>query len=51
MVSCQLHMLLHQPPRYVAGVEPVRLELVDKGGNVVDNSGFNATERTITVVR
>jgi hypothetical protein len=34
-----------------AGAHKVRLELVDKSGNVVDNGGFNATERTITVVR
>jgi hypothetical protein len=34
-----------------AGQHKVRLELVDKSGNVVDNGGFNATERTITVVR
>ena len=34
-----------------AGSHKVRLELVDKSGNVVDNGGFNATERTITVVK
>ncbi len=34
-----------------AGQHKVRLELVDKAGNVVDNGGFNATERTITVVK
>lgn len=34
-----------------AGAHKVRLELVDKSGNVVDNGGFNATERTITVVK
>ncbi|HEY9285610.1 MAG TPA: hypothetical protein VIP46_19325 [Pyrinomonadaceae bacterium] len=34
-----------------AGTHKVRLELVDKSGNIVDNGGFNATERTITVVR
>ena len=34
-----------------AGTHKVRLELVDKSGNVVDNGGFNATERAITVVR
>ena len=36
---------------WTAGSHKVRLELVDKGGNVVDNGGFNATERTITVVK
>jgi hypothetical protein len=34
-----------------AGPHKVRLELVGKDGNVVDNGGFNATERTITVVK
>ena len=34
-----------------AGSHKVRLELVDKTGNVVDNGGFNATERTITVTK
>ena len=34
-----------------AGAHKVRLELVDKAGNVVDNGNFNATERTITVVK
>jgi hypothetical protein len=34
-----------------AGQHKVRLELVDKSGNVVDNGGFNATERTITVTK
>ena len=36
---------------WAAGTHKVRLELVDKSGNVVDNGGFNATERTITVVK
>lgn len=36
---------------WTAGSHKVRLELVDKSGNVVDNGGFNATERTITVAK
>jgi hypothetical protein len=29
----------------------VKLELVDKDGNVVDNGGYNSTTRQITVVK
>lgn len=34
-----------------AGTHKVKLELVDKSGNVVDNGGYNSTERTITVTK
>ncbi|HVG31354.1 MAG TPA: hypothetical protein VM864_16710 [Pyrinomonadaceae bacterium] len=34
-----------------AGAHKVKLELVDKSGNVVDNGGYNSTERTITVTK
>jgi hypothetical protein len=34
-----------------AGTHKVKLELVDKDGNVVDNGGYNSTERTITVTK
>ncbi|MGH9901559.1 MAG: hypothetical protein ACRD68_07065, partial [Pyrinomonadaceae bacterium] len=34
-----------------AGKRTVKLELVDKSGNVVDNGGYNSTSRDITVVR
>ena len=33
------------------GKHTVRLELVDPNGNVVDNGGYNATSREITVVK
>ena len=33
------------------GKHKVKLELVDKAGNVVDNGGYNVTEREITVVK
>jgi hypothetical protein len=36
---------------WTAGTHKVKLELVDKGGNVVDNGGYNSTERTITVTK
>ena len=36
---------------WTAGKHTVKLELVDKSGNPVENGGFNATERTITVVK
>jgi hypothetical protein len=36
---------------FVAGKHTVKLELVDKGGNAVDNGGYNATTREITVVK
>lgn len=31
------------------GMHKVKLELVDKNGNVVDNGGYNSTEREITI--
>ncbi len=34
-----------------AGKKSVKLELVDKSGNVVDNGGYNSTTREITVVK
>ncbi|MDT7543268.1 MAG: hypothetical protein QOE33_3172 [Acidobacteriota bacterium] len=34
-----------------AGTHKVKLELVDKNGNPVDNGGYNSTERTITVTK
>jgi hypothetical protein len=36
---------------WAAGKHTVKLELVDKSGNVVDNGGYNATSRDITVVK
>jgi hypothetical protein len=33
------------------GKHRVKIELVDKSGNVVDNGGYNSTEREITVAR
>jgi hypothetical protein len=36
---------------FVAGKHTVKLELVDKSGNAVDNGGYNATTREITVVK
>ncbi|MDQ3805986.1 MAG: hypothetical protein M3416_19415 [Acidobacteriota bacterium] len=36
---------------WTAGKHTVRLELVDKAGNPVDNGGYNTTSRDITVVR
>jgi hypothetical protein len=33
------------------GKHKVKLELVDKDGNVVDNGGYNSTEREITVTK
>jgi hypothetical protein len=36
---------------WVAGTHKVKLELVDKSGNPVDNGGYNSTERTITVTK
>ncbi|HEV2707990.1 MAG TPA: hypothetical protein VGV59_18875 [Pyrinomonadaceae bacterium] len=36
---------------WTAGKHTVRLELVDASGNVVDNGGYNATSRDITVVK
>jgi hypothetical protein len=34
-----------------AGTHSIKLELVDKGGNLVDNGGYNSTTREITVVK
>ena len=36
---------------WTAGKHTVRLELVDRAGAVVDNGGYNATSRDITVVK
>jgi hypothetical protein len=36
---------------WTAGTHKIKLELVDKNGNPVDNGGYNSTERTITVTK
>lgn len=36
---------------WTAGKKSVKLELVDKGGNVVENGGYNTTTREITVIK
>ncbi|MFL6231119.1 MAG: hypothetical protein ACJ741_20265 [Pyrinomonadaceae bacterium] len=36
---------------WTAGTHKVKLELVDKSGNPVDNGGYNSTERTITITK
>ena len=36
---------------WAAGKHTVKLELVDKSGNLVDNGGYNSTSRDITVVK
>lgn len=36
---------------WTAGKHTIKLELVDKDGNVVDNGGYNSTSREITVVK
>lgn len=36
---------------WTAGKHSIKLELVDKSGNVVDNGGYNSTTREITVVK
>ena len=36
---------------WTAGKHTIKLELVDKDGNVVDNGGYNSTSRDITVVK
>jgi len=36
---------------WTAGKHRVKLDLVDKDGNVVDNGGYNSTTREITVVK
>ncbi len=33
------------------GKHKVKLELVDKNGELVDNGGYNSTEREITIVK
>ena len=34
---------------WISGKHSVKLELVDKDGNVVDNGGYNSTTREITI--
>ncbi len=36
---------------WTAGKHTIKLDLVDKDGNVVDNGGYNSTSRDITVVK
>lgn len=36
---------------WIAGKDQIKLELVDKDGNVVDNGGYNVTTREITVTK
>lgn len=36
---------------WIAGKHQVKLELVDKDGNLVDNGGYNSTTREISVVK
>ena len=36
---------------WVAGKHTIKLELVDKNGNVVDNGGYNSTTREITITK
>jgi hypothetical protein len=36
---------------WTAGKHTVKLELVDKSGNAVDNGGYNATSRDITITK
>ncbi len=36
---------------WAAGKHTVKVELVDKAGNLVDNGGYNSTSRDITVVK
>lgn len=36
---------------FVAGKHTVKLELVDKSGNAVDNGGYNTTTREITITK
>lgn len=36
---------------WAAGTHKVKLELVDKSGNLVENGGYNSTERAITVTK
>jgi hypothetical protein len=36
---------------WTAGKHSLKVELVDKDGNVVDNGGYNSTTREITVTK
>jgi len=36
---------------WTSGKHKIKLELVDKNGNLVDNGGYNSTEREITVLK
>jgi len=36
---------------WISGKHTVKLELVDKNGNLVDNGGYNATSREISIVK
>ena len=36
---------------WTTGKHTVKLELVDRAGNVVDNGGYNSTSRDITVAK
>jgi len=36
---------------WIAGKHTVKLELVDKAGNLVENGGYNSTTREITVTK
>jgi hypothetical protein len=36
---------------WIAGKHTIKLELVDKAGNVIDNGGYNSTSREISVVK
>jgi hypothetical protein len=36
---------------WISGKHSVKLELVDKDGNVVDNGGYNSTTREITITK
>lgn len=36
---------------WTAGKHTIKLELIDKDGNIVDNGGYNSTTRDITVVK
>ena len=36
---------------WINGKHTVKLELVDKDGNLVDNGGYNSTTREITVIK
>ena len=36
---------------FAEGKHTVKVELVDKNGNLVDNGGYNSTTREITIVK